>query len=223
MNNKKILIAGGGGFGCELWTYLSQEIVVGRLAGYTLAGVLDDGLDCELLRSMPEAKHISTIKDYAPLVNEVVLIGVGSVVGRRKIAALIRSKGGRLFTYVHMSALVAPSVHIGEGCVVCPNTIINAGAVLEENVAINVFCSIGHGAKVGSNSVLSPYCSLSGDSSLGAGGFMGTRATLFPKIALGEACVVDAHTAVRQSTGAAKIISTRGQYLVLDNRFAPKT
>lgn len=221
MRAKRILIAGGGGFGLELWTYVHQDLATGRLQGYELAGVLDDGQACELLRIQPSAKRVCTIKDYTPAPGDEVLIALGSVTGRRKIAELVRSRCGKLFTYVHSSVLLAPSARVGEGSVICPNTIINAGAVIEENVAVNVFCSIGHGAHVGADSVLSPYCALSGDSALGAGSFMGSRATLFPKVRLGEACVVDAHTAVRQSTDAAKIISDRGRYDVLDNRFAP--
>ena len=51
---------------------------------------------------------------------------------------------------------------------------------------------------------------------------MGTRATLFPKVVLGANCVVDAHSPVKQSAPDRKLISMRGQYLVLDNRLAPK-
>jgi UDP-3-O-[3-hydroxymyristoyl] glucosamine N-acyltransferase len=130
----------------------------------------------------------------------------------------MRDCGARLFTYVHRSAWVAGSSNLGEGVVVCPNSLVNAGARVGDNVAINVFCSVGHGAQIGAHSVLSPYCSLSGDSVLGEGGFMGTRATLFPKTVLGSDCIVDAHSAVRQSEPDNKMISVRGQYLVLDNR-----
>ena len=221
MNEKKILIAGGGGFGLELWTYLTQDIASGRMPGYVLAGLLNDWQDCDLLNQEPAASYIGTIKDYSPQPDECVLIAVGSVLGRRKIADIVRSRGGRLFTYVHSSVLVAPSAKIGEGSVICANSIINAGSSIGRNVVVNFFCNIGHGASIADDCVLSPYCALSGNSALGDGGFMGTRATLFPWVRLGEACVVDAHSAVRQSAGDAQIISTRGQYVVQNNRFAP--
>jgi carbonic anhydrase/acetyltransferase-like protein (isoleucine patch superfamily) len=222
MHEKSVLIAGGGGFGCELWTYLKQDIDAGRFGGFSIKGFLDDTSDSELLRRQPNVNYCGTIKDYSPKPNEVVIIAVGSVIGRRNISELLSVRGGRLLTYVHSSALIAPDAYLGEGSVVCPNAIINAGAIVQKNVVINVFCSVGHGANIGADSVLSPYCSLSGNSVLGAGGFMGTRATLFPKVVLGNGCIVDAHTAVRQSALAGKIISTRGPYQVLDNRFTEK-
>lgn len=217
----KIIIAGGGGFGLELWSYVNQDIISGYLPNCELIGLLNDDQDCELLRFNPSIVYKGSIKGYQCQSNEIVLIAVGSVVGRRKIAEQVKANGGKLFTYVHPSVIVAPTASIGNGSVICPNSIVNTGAVVGDNSAINVFCSIGHGAKIGADSVLSPYCALSGDSVLGSGSFMGTRATIFPKVRLGDACVVDAHTAVRQSADSAKIISSRGQYLVVNNRFAP--
>ena len=156
------------------------------------------------------------------VIGDAVIIAIGSVAARRKVADLLRARGARLLTFIHSTALIADTATIGEGAIICPHTIVNAGAHVGENVAVNVFCSVGHGARIGAHSVLSPYCSLSGDSELGESGFMGTRATLFPKVVLGADCVVDAHSAVKQSAPDRKIIATRGQYLVLDNRIAPR-
>jgi UDP-3-O-[3-hydroxymyristoyl] glucosamine N-acyltransferase len=217
----RILIAGGGGFGLELHGYIAADIAAGRLPDHELAGVLNDGEDCELLRKVPGTPYLGSIADYQPLPGDAVVIAQGSVAGRHKIGALMRERGARLLTYVHPSAWVSTSATLGEGVLVCPGSIVNAGAEVQDNVAINVLCSVGHGARIGPDSVLSPYCALSGDSELGACGFMGTRATLFPKVVLGRDCIVDAHSAVKQSTPDNKIISVRGQYLVLDNRLRP--
>ncbi len=216
----RIVIAGGGGFGLELLGYLSADLAAGRLPGCALAGVLDDSDACELRRREPATPYLGPPSNYQPQPDDAVIIAVGSVAGRRKLADVLRVRGARWLRYVHASALVAASARLGEGVIVGPNSIVNAGAVVGDNVAINVFCSVGHGAQIGAHSVLSPYCSLSGDAVLGEGGFMGTRATLFPKVVLGAHCTVDAHSAVRQSAGERKIIAVRGQYLVLDDRSA---
>jgi len=217
----RIVIAGGGGFGLELYGYLCQDLASGRLTGHTFAGVLDDGGDCELLRKTAGATYLGPIREYRPHADDRIAIAVGSVAGRRKIAAMLREHGARLFTYTHGSCWISPTSSLGEGTLVCPNSIVNAGAVVEENVVVNVFCSVGHGAHIGANSVLSPYCSLSGDSRLGEGCFMGTRATLFPKVGMGAGCVVDAHSAVKQSVSDETTVSRRGQYLVLPHRQHP--
>lgn len=167
----------------------------------------------------PELTYLGAFASFEPQGNEVLVIAIGKASIRRNIFEEIKRRGISLFNYVHSSAQVMPEVTLGEGTVVCPNTIINVGAKLADNVVVNVFCSVGHGASIGSHAVLSPYCALSGNSKLGACGFMGTRATLFPGVVMGDGCIVDAHSAVRQSVGENKVVSVRGEYLVLDNRF----
>lgn len=218
----RILIAGGGGFGLEMYSYISADLAAVERPEPAIVGILNDGPDCEVLRKIPKAAYFGSIQDYQPQPGDAVTIAIGNASARRKIAELLRGRGVHWLTYIHPTAWVAETATIGEGSIICPNSIVNAGADVGENVVVNVFCSIGHGARIGAHSVLSPYCSLSGDSALGEGGFMGTRATLFPKVALGSNCVVDAHTPVKQSAQARKIISSRGQYLVLDNRTAPQ-
>lgn len=216
----RIFIAGGGGFGLEMYDFITARPGAIEMAGNEVIGILDDSPGCEVLRHAPRAEYCGTIKDFRPQQGDSVAIAIGNAFVRRKIAETLRARGARLLTYIDPTALIAPSSTIGEGAIICAYSIVNAGASVGENVLVNVFCCIGHGAQAGAHSVLSPYCSLSGDSTLGECGFMGTRATLFPKVALGAGCTVDAHSAVRQSAPDRKIISVRGQYLVLDDRMA---
>jgi UDP-3-O-[3-hydroxymyristoyl] glucosamine N-acyltransferase len=214
----RVLLCGGGGFGREVLEYLRGDVEAGVLPGLEIGGLLNDTASCELLASCPELPYLGCPQDFVPATGDAVLITLGSVDLRRRMADTLTARGVNLYTYAHRSAWISPSAKLSPGVLVCPNSIVNAGAVLDTNVAVNVFCSIGHGAKVGAHAVLSPYCALSGNSELGESGFMGTRATLFPGVVLGQGCIVDAHSAVKQSAPAGKVISVRGQYLVLDNR-----
>lgn len=218
----RVLLCGGGGFGLEVLEYLRSDVEAGALRDVEIGGLLNDTPGCELLEAHPELPYLGSPHAFVPTLGDAVLITLGSVDLRRRMAETLAARGANLYTYAHRSAWISPSARLGPGVLVCPNSIVNAGAVLESNVAVNVFCSIGHGAKVGAHAVLSPYCSLSGNAELGEAGFMGTRATLFPKVVLGRDCIVDAHSAVKQSTPAGKVISVRGQYLVLDNRMLPR-
>ena len=215
---KRIVMVGGGGFGRELYSYIKADLAAGHMKGFSLAGLLDDNPDCELAWKSPELTYLGALTSFEPLGNEVLVIAIGKVSIRRKIFEEIKSRSLSLLTYVHSSAQVMSESLLGEGIIVCPNTIINVGAKLGDNVAVNVFSNIGHGASIGSHSVLSPYCAMSGDSKLGDCCFMGTRATLFPGVLMGDGCIVDAHSAVRQSVGDNKIVSIRGEYLILENR-----
>ncbi len=216
----RLLLCGGGGLALEVIEYLQSDLQAGALQGVSIGGLLDDAADCALRRVCPWLPYLGRPADFEPAPRDAVLICVGSVASRRRLGTLLVERGATLFTYAHRSAWVSPTARLGAGVLICAHSVITAGAVVDSNVAITQFCSVGHGARIGADSVLSPYCALSGDSELGEASFMGTRATLFPKVILGKGSVVDAHTAVRHSAPDGKIISARGQYLVLDNRFA---
>jgi sugar O-acyltransferase (sialic acid O-acetyltransferase NeuD family) len=218
----RIMIVGGGGFGLEMYGYLTSYF--GSIDSYepAMIGILDDNPECEVVRKIASVQYFGGIQAYQPKLGDAVTITSGNVTTRLKIAEALQARGARLLTYIHPTALIAKTAVISKGAIICPYSIVNADAHVGENVVVNVFCSIGHGANVGAHSVLSPYCTLSGDSVLGEAGYMGTRATLFPKVVLGANCVVDAHSPVKQSTPDRKIITMRGQYLVYDNRGTPK-
>ena len=218
----RILIAGGGGFGLEMYSYITADLAATEASQRPLLGILNDGPDCEVLHKIPQALYFGNIQDYHPRLGDAVTIAIGSPTARRTLADLLRTRGAQLLTYIHPSALVATTAHIGEGAIICPNSIVNASATIGDNVALNVFCSVGHGAKVGAHSVLSPYCSLNGDAVLGEGSFMGSGATIFPNIQVGDNCTIDAHTAVRHPAPDNQMIAVRGQYLVVAQRPLPK-
>jgi sugar O-acyltransferase (sialic acid O-acetyltransferase NeuD family) len=218
----RILIAGGGGFGLEMYSYITADLASKALSEPTLVGILNDNLDCEVLRKIPHAPYFGSIQEYQPAPNDEVIIAIGNPNARREIFTLLRARGTKLLTYIHPTALVAVTAIIGKGAIICPNSIVNADATIGDNVALNIFCSVGHGAKVGAHSVLSPYCSLNGDATLGEVGFMGSGATIFPKIQVGDNCTIDAHTAVRHSAPHNQMIAVRGQYLVVAQRPLPR-
>ena len=219
----RYIIIGGGGFGLELYTYIAGDIQSGKLPKQCTIGVLDKVADCELMKRIPGATYLGCPREFTPSEGDLALIAMGSAAGRKRVYKIAQERQIQLGTYIHPSAWVAPSAALGEGVIVCPNCVVSAFAEVSDNVAVNVFCGVGHGAKVGAHSVMGPYSVIYGDTSLGEGCYLGSRATLFPSVALGKGCTVDSHTAVKASAGDYKIISVRGQYLVLENRLAARS
>jgi hypothetical protein len=193
---------------------------MGHLPADTSIGVIDHSAQCEILRRIPQAEYLGPLSEYQALEGDLGLIALGSAGNRKRIAALAKARGLALGRYIHSTAWVAPNATLGNGVVICANVVVSAFAQIADNVAINVFGGVGHGAFVGEHSVLGPYSVINGDCSLGEGCLLGSRATLFPRVQLGRGCTVDAHTAVRMSAGDFKILSTKRQDLVLDNRLA---
>lgn len=218
----RYIIIGGGGFGLELFTYLAADISSGRLPAPARLAILDDGSDCEVLRRIPEAAYLGRLENFTPESDDEGLIAFGSPGNRRRIASVATARDLRLGRYVHPTAWVAPNARLGNGVILCPHVIVSAFAEIGDNVAINVHGGVGHGANVGEHTVMGPYSVINGDCALGEGCLLGSRATLFPKVQLGRGCSVDAHTTVRRSAGDFKILASKRQDQVVDDRIAAR-
>lgn len=209
---KNLILVGAGGFFLELYDYLQTDSAA--LATLRLKGVLDDAKDC----AQQLLPHLGAVADYQPQAGDVFLITIGNVLHRKRCFDLLKQKNAIFHTYIHPSALIAPSAVLGEGCIVAPFSIVNARAVLAANVAVNVHCSVGHESTIGFSSVLSPYAAVNGNARVGELCFLGTRSTIFPGKSLGDKGIVDSHSYVKSDAPEKSIVAVRGEYLVLNNR-----
>jgi sugar O-acyltransferase (sialic acid O-acetyltransferase NeuD family) len=219
----RLVIAGAGGFAGEVAEYLRQDLAQGRLADCTLAGVLDNFPETGYAASEWKLPLLGRVDDYRFGADERVVIAVGTPALRAQFAERLQTNGAQFFTYVHSSAYVAGSAHVGRGVVVCPGCILNVDSRVDDFAALNVYVSLGHGAHVGAASVLSPFCAVNGDASVGKRTFLATRATIFPRAAIGDDGTVDAHSYVKTVVGDGMMVSNRNEYLVVRNRLLPGT
>lgn len=213
----KIVLCGIGGFASEIVEYLRDDIVHGRLQGFELFGVTCDFAKNPANR-VYDLPFLGTTANYPIDADTAFVVTSGTPRWRAESIEALKSRGARLLSVVHSSAYVSRTARIGEGVVVCAHATVNSNAVVGDGVALNVACSVGHDSRVGDYSVLCPYAAVNGWAEVGRLCFLGTRATVFPRIKLGESCVVDTHSYVKQDVPDRKMVSFRGQYLVVDNR-----
>lgn len=212
-----VVIAGMGGFALEVADYLNAELAAHRAGALPLAGVLADWEDQPKLDAIG-LPYLGTISDFRAAPGQVIVVAVGSAEGRRSIFERLWSNGNPTPAFYHENCVISPSAHLGRGSFICPFSIVNRNARVEQGGMLNVHCSIGHGAVVGAFSVLCPFSALNGDAEVGEECFLGTRATIYPRVKIGRQCIVDSHSGVRMSVGDRQIISVRGNYLVNTRR-----
>lgn len=210
---KKLLIVGAGGFGRELFWYAKHAPDHGR--AWEIAGFLDDRPDA-LAKFSHGASVVGPLKDHRPGDDELFLLALGDPKGKLAVGHALRERGGRFVTLVHPSALVGPSVKLGEGCVLCPHVCIPTDAVLEDFVTVNSQCTIGHDAYVSEGVTLSGHCDVTGGARLERGAFLGSGASVLPGAMVGEFARVGAGSVVVRRAPArstvfgvpAKVLST---------------
>jgi sugar O-acyltransferase (sialic acid O-acetyltransferase NeuD family) len=214
MTIHSLILVGSGGFATEIADYLAQDFL--RAGGPRVAGVIDDFASG--LVEIGELPFLGRLADVEARDDTAFVITSGTPRYRADTLAALLKRGARIASVVHSSAYVARDAVIGDGCVICPFAIVNAGARLAEGVVLNVHSSVGHGASAGPCSVLSPYAALNGWASIGEQCFLGTRSTIFPKVRIGDRCTVDSHSFVKADVGDRMIVSVRGQYTTVPNR-----
>ncbi len=206
---KRLLIAGLGGMGRELYGYLLDDQSRGLLpADLEIAGI-DDGDQGSLHEDICSI-YRGRISDYRFSADERVLLAVGNVKLRRSLTAKMADNGALFYTYVHSSCYVAKNAEIGEGTVVCAQSIVNVDARIAAHSLVNVCCNVAHDARIGAFAVLSPFSAVNGHAVAGEGLFMGTHSTLFPGVTVGENCTVSAHGYVSGDIGDGIFVQSDG-------------
>lgn len=179
---KKILIAGAGGLGRELLEWIKDINEVSLT--WEIKGFLNDeptaldSYDCEY-------GIIGTIKDWIPSEDEVFVCGVSSPMGKDKIVNTLRNKGAKFETIIHPSTIIGDSVHIGEGTVIAPRSLLTT------NVRVGSFVTFlssdaGHDSTIGDFSTLSGKCSINGHVEIGQRVYLGNGSLIYPGKKVGD-------------------------------------
>jgi sugar O-acyltransferase (sialic acid O-acetyltransferase NeuD family) len=140
-----------------------------------------------------------------------VLIAVGANSTRAAIAARLRVAFG---IAIHPSAIVHPSVSIGEGSVVFAGSVLQPGVKVGRHVIVNTAASIDHDCSLGDFVHVAPGCRLAGDVHLGEGAFMGVGASAIPGSRVGSWSTIGAGGVVI-GTVAANVVAVGAPARVL--------
>lgn len=128
-----------------------------------------------------------------------VALGIGDNRERARLAQLCVERGLELLTAQHPRAIVATSVRIEPGSLVCAGAVLNPGAGVGRGSIVNTAAVIEHDCKLGSFVHVSPNATLGGAVQLGDYVHLGLAACVLPGLTVGEGAVVGAGAVVTKS------------------------
>ncbi|MBR4597673.1 MAG: hypothetical protein IKO42_04680 [Opitutales bacterium] len=197
---KNFVIAGAGGFGREVYSYLLNSAKNAQIRGF-----LDDNPNA--LEGFGFAhKIISDFSSYIPLEGDAVIFAVANPKFKKKIAEILAARGAEFENFIHPNAAVSGSAKIGKGVVAAPFCFVQANAQIGDFVSINAAVKISSSAKIGNYSTISSNCVVGEKAELKEGAFMASSsilkggATMFENSFLGanscaQSCVKKGQTA----------------------------
>src|SRR5690625_977878 len=204
MGTKKLVIAGAGGFGREVFTWARQTW--GFHGQWQFKGFLDDDPAIYNADLHPQPV-IDTISNYTPTgEEEYFLCAIGKPALKKQLSEILLAKGLKPATLIHPTVVIGRNVSIGDGSILCPNVVLTCDITLGCFVTLNVATAVGHDSQVGDWTQTSAFCDLTGASKVGSKVFFGSRASLLPRIKVGDDAVVGAGSVVVRDVPAGQTV-----------------
>lgn len=174
--NIKVVIIGAGGHGRVV-----ADIV--RANNDIVVGFLDDA---------PYEDILGPVSDMDKYLDFQFVVAIGNSAIREKFSNF----DCKYYTAIHPSAIISPSVKIGEGTVVMPNAVINADAVIGKQCIINTASVIEHDNHIGDFAHVSVGAKLGGTVNIGKHTWIGIGSTVSNNITICDNCMIGAGAVV---------------------------
>lgn len=161
------------------------------------AGMLDNdpakqGTDFHGLPVLGGIDLVSKLKgDDVGFVNLIT----GSTKVRYETTQQILCAGGRLANLIHPQ-IDLTMVNVGVGLYLQEGVILQAGVEIGDNSSIHMGSLIGHETKIGKSVFIAHAVSVSGCCNIGDGTFIGTNATILPRLKIGQWAIIGAGAVV---------------------------
>ena len=187
-------IIGAGGFGREVFWSLPYEERINTIF------FVDD------LYWSYNDNGVYPLSKFDPDEYEVI-VAVGSPAARKKIVESL-PESTRFFTHIHKSVqLLAPDIKIGEGSIICANSIITTDVKIGKHCHLNLSSTIGHDTVIGDFFTTAPGAKISGNCKIGNCVYFGTNASVREKIDICD------DVTIGLNAGVVKHISLPGTYV----------
>jgi len=185
---KDIAIIGKGGFGREV-RFLIEEINK-QTKTWNFLGYFDDD------KAEPIDGHslLGSILDIKNCTKEICLVvAIGDSHLRKKIVKSIHNPLVNWPILIHPSVQMdSDRVQIGEGAIICGNSILTTNISIGNYLILNLDCTIGHDVKIGDYCSVMPNVNISGDVVVGDNCFFGTGVKIINDKSIGNNAILGA-------------------------------
>lgn len=180
---KQVVILGAGGH-----AHVIADIILA--SGDKVIALLDDNENV--------SDRSGCINDFKKYKDAQFVVGIGNVEVREKFASTLPLTW---YTAIHPSAIISPSVEIGEGTVVMPNAVINARSVIGKHCIINTGAIIEHEDYIEDFVHVSVGAKLGGTVKIGRKSWVGIGAIIKNNINICSNCIIGAGATVVKDIG----------------------
>lgn len=191
---EKIVIVGSGGFGREV-AWLIEEINRDRLQ-WDLVGFVDDFVP---IGEKIGNQSILGQVNYLEKMDTYVVCAISDPTSRKRIINQLKNYSVKFATLIHPNAIISSSSTMGEGTIVCANSIITTNCQIGNYCSINISCVVGHDVILEDFVTLYPSVNISGNCRIEEMVSFGVGSSILQKLSVGRNTFVGAGAVVIKS------------------------
>jgi len=105
-------------------------------------------------------------------------VAIGSGADRKRLAEACMARGARPFSLQALQTVVNDSNQIGEGAVICANSMVTANARIGKFFHSNIYSYVAHDCVIGDYVTFAPRVSCNGNVQIGDYAYIGTGAVI---------------------------------------------
>ena len=177
----KIVVVGTGGLAREFHAWFGDEV--------DIVGFSADREDSALAALLPGERYDNNVSPDVAGTDQCV-IAISSPEKKMFLHELLSKRGWRFATLVHSSAVLAPTVALGEGVVISPRVVVGANAVIGSLSYLNFQAGIGHDAVIGPYCQINPGAQVGGAARMERGVLLGSNSALLQGVKIGAGATV---------------------------------
>ncbi len=140
--------------------------------------------------------HTSSVEAEFSSEEMEYVIALGEPKSKENVYTTLKRKGHNLTNIIAPDAQVSDFAELGNGIIVKKGSIIQAEAIVGDNVTLQSYVAIGHGAKIGNHCQLSTFSVIGGETVVGKNTYISMNCSIRDKISIGENVIVSAGSAV---------------------------
>lgn len=187
----KVAIFGAGGHGQTVF-----DAIIARGGGTENVVFLDDGETAKAVGGRELLENREFIGEHS------VIVAIGDVRARHRIAAQAVANGAELHTVIHPGASVSCEAKIGPGTYVAPGAVIGPEVFIGSCCIINLCASVAHGSCILPSSSLNDGARIGGGVGIGSEVFIGMGAIVLPRVSIGDNSIIGAGAVVTKNVEA---------------------
>lgn len=201
-NNLVIIGASGAARECY---WLAREIIT-QGEDLEIKGFLAFEGHLPNLRDLSEM-FLGNDDDYCLAENDVLAIGIGSPLLRKKAFLKWKKLGGRFINLIHPNVTLVHDVGMGEGNIICSGSYLSCNTSIGNGNYLNGTVVIGHDASIGDFNFFGPFSVVLGAATLGSENTIGLRATIMQSARLGDGNVLAPGACLYKGCGNHRIMA----------------